>query len=68
MAMADGARPPIADDLEALIPAIVINSQERFEFYAGAASKDLALVIVSGEQRFYGNVVLTIGAVPPPAA
>jgi L-fucose mutarotase len=67
MAMADGARPPIADDLEALVPSITINAIERFDFYSVAASKDLALVIVTGEQRLYGNVLLTVGAVPPPA-
>jgi L-fucose mutarotase len=65
MAMANGAIPPIANDLSDLIPSISINSLERFEFYSEGTSKNLALVIVTGEQRLYGNVLLTVGAIAP---
>lgn len=37
----------------------------RFEFYDAASDKDVALVIASGEQRIYANLLLTIGVVMP---
>ena len=42
-------------------PAVHI---ERREFYAATRSEDLALVIVSGDRRWYANVLLTIGSTP----
>jgi L-fucose mutarotase len=37
---------------------------ERHAFYTAAA--DAFVVIRSGERRFYGNILLTKGVVPPP--
>ncbi len=37
----------------------------RFEFYEEARSPDTALVIATGEQRIYANLLLTIGVVMP---
>jgi len=37
----------------------------RFEFYEAARSPNLALVIATGEQRVYANILLTIGVIPP---
>ena len=34
-------------------------------FYDAASGPDLAMVIVTGEQRIYGNLLLTIGVVQP---
>lgn len=36
-------------------------------FYDAASGPDLALVIVTGEQRIYANLLLTIGVVQPTA-
>ncbi len=38
---------------------------ERFKFYVAAAQPDVALVIQTGEQRIYANLLLTIGVVMP---
>jgi L-fucose mutarotase len=38
----------------------------RFQFYDAARESDTALVIATGEQRIYANILLTIGVVPPP--
>jgi L-fucose mutarotase len=38
---------------------------ERFAFYDTASSDDVALVIATGEQRLYANLLLTIGVVRP---
>ncbi len=39
---------------------------ERFAFYAAATEPSVCLVIATGEQRIYANILLTIGVVPPP--
>ncbi len=41
------------------------EARGRFEFYDEASSPDTALVIASGEQRVYANLLLTVGVVPP---
>jgi L-fucose mutarotase len=38
---------------------------DRFAFYETASSDDVALVIATGEQRLYANLLLTIGVVMP---
>lgn len=68
MAMENGAFPPIAGELADLMPAIAVNALSRFEFYAAAISDHLALTVVTGEQRLYGNVLLTVGALAAPAS
>lgn len=39
---------------------------ERFKFYEAAESPNVALTILTGEQRIYANLLLTIGVVKPP--
>jgi L-fucose mutarotase len=39
---------------------------ERFKFYDAAESPNVALTILTGEQRIYANLLLTIGVVKPP--
>jgi L-fucose mutarotase len=39
---------------------------ERHAFYAAAA--DAFVVVQTGERRFYGNVLVTKGVIPPPGA
>ncbi len=38
----------------------------RFQFYDAARDRNTTLVIATGEQRIYANILLTIGVVPPP--
>ena len=33
----------------------------RFEFYDECRTEDLAIVIATGEQRIYANLLLTVG-------
>jgi L-fucose mutarotase len=66
MATADGSEPPIWSEFRAFLPDNPLQSLERFAFYAAASEKDVALVLATGEQRIYANVLLTIGVVPPP--
>jgi L-fucose mutarotase len=48
------------------LPGTPLQPLARFTFYAAASEKDVALVIATGEQRIYANLLLTIGVVPPP--
>ena len=58
----DGSRPPIFAEFENKLPeSIKLTDRGRFEFYNLVKSSDTALVIATGEQRIYANLLLTIG-------
>lgn len=40
-----------------------ITEMERMEFYNASASPNVALIIATGEQRIYANILLTIGVI-----
>ncbi len=62
----DEGTPPIFADFQALLPpGITLSRLKRFEFYEAARSVNTALVIATGEQRIYADVLLTIGVIPP---
>jgi len=42
---------------------VVFTSLERYAFYDTAKSDDLLLVIASGENRRFANIILTVGAI-----
>ena len=65
MATADGSEPPIWGEFRELLPGLTLQPLERFAFYEAASTTDVALVIATGEQRIYANLLLTIGVVPP---
>lgn len=68
MARHDGAEPSIYADFRKLLPEDVeLSPLERFTFYDEAKKEDCCLVIATGEQRIYANILLTIGVVDPPA-
>lgn len=62
----DGAEQAIFSDFRRHLPGIELQKLGRFEFYDLARSSDVSLVIATGEQRIYANLLLTIGVVPPP--
>ena len=62
----DGKMPAIVSEYRKLFPkSVPFDPRGRFEFYDEAASPDTSLVIASGEQRVYANLILTVGVVPP---
>lgn len=61
----DGTEPPIFEEFRALLPNVELQHLGRFQFYDAARDTDVALVIATGEQRVYANILLTIGVVPP---
>ncbi len=61
-----GIAPTIHTDFRAILPSTVpLNTLARFDFYAAACHSDTALVIATGEQRIYANLLLTLGVVMP---
>jgi L-fucose mutarotase len=64
----DGSEPSIYADFRRLLPGIELEKHKRFPFYDLARGSDVSLVIATGEQRIYANILLTIGVVPPPRA
>ena len=64
----DGAEPSIYQDFRRILPDdLELTPLERFTFYDEAKKDSCCLVIATGEQRIYANILLTIGVVQPPA-
>ncbi len=62
--MPEGAEPPIFNEFRELLPAgMPLDPLDRFAFYAAARDDDLGLLIATGEERVYANILLTIGVV-----
>ncbi len=67
MQTADGSEPPVFAEFRNILQhRIEIEPVERFAFYEAVGNPTVALVIATGEQRIYANILLTIGVVPPP--
>ena len=65
MEPASGPEPTIFSEFSRLLPDLELSRYDRFEFYEVASSPDTCLQIVTGEQRIYANLLLTIGVVAP---
>ncbi len=69
MAPPDGKMPAVVSEYRKLIPkSAPFASLERFDFYEEASTPDTSLVIASGEQRVYANLLMTVGVIPPKIA
>jgi L-fucose mutarotase len=61
-----GEASTIIDEFRALLPAgTPITAHHRHAFYEVCLDSSVALVIATGEQRTFSNIVLTIGVVFP---
>ena len=62
-----GGEPAIFQDFRSILPpGLDLGKLGRFEFYDTARQPDTALLIATGEQRIYANILLTIGVVALP--
>ncbi len=61
----EGPEPPIFQEFRSLMPDLDLTKWDRFEFYEEASGPDTCVQIVTGEQRIYANILLTIGVVLP---
>lgn len=56
---------PVHDEYRRLLGADVpVAIMERFAFYEECRGNDLALLVATGEDRIYANLLLTIGVAP----
>lgn len=60
-----GPEPTIFQEFRSLMPDVELAKFSRFEFYEEAEGPDTCLQIVTGDQRLYANLLLTIGVVAP---
>jgi L-fucose mutarotase len=61
----DGTEAPIlATFRTALGPAVPITGLARHDFYGACRVPNVAVAIATGEERWYANILLTIGAIP----
>jgi len=61
----EGPDPPVFEEFHKLLPGLPITRCSRYEFYEEASSDDVCLQVVTGEQRLYANILLSIGVVAP---
>ena len=60
----DGIAPDICRQFRELLPpTLELQKHTRFPFYDLARDPDCSLVIATGEQRIYANILLVIGVV-----
>lgn len=65
MENADGAASPAVEGYgQALGTEVALTGLERFTFYDRARENDVAVVVATGEQRQYANLLLTVGVIP----
>lgn len=65
MAPPSGPDPDIFAEFSERMPSITLERLGRLPFYEEAGSDDTCLTIVTGEQRIYANLLLTIGVRMP---
>ncbi len=61
----EGREPQVFQEFRSLLPHIALNAMSRFEFYEEASGPEACLQIVTGDQRLYANILLTIGVIAP---
>ena len=67
MQQADGQPAPVIAEMRRLLPDVPFESLERFAFYDTAHSRLTSIMVATGEQRLYANLLLTIGYIRPGA-
>ena len=59
----------VHEEYKALLgEAVPVEIMERSAFYEACRSRDLAVLVATGEDRIYANLLLTVGVVSPTAA
>ncbi len=66
MLMDNGQEAPIVAEFRAMIPqGVEFKSLPRSDYYDAVKSPDTNVVIATGEQRLYANLLLVVGVVTP---
>jgi len=61
----EGPEPTIFQEFRSILPDTPLTQYDRYSFYEEAEGPDTCLQIMTGEQRIYANILLTIGVVMP---
>ncbi len=61
----EGPEPAIFEEFRKCLPDLSLTLFDRYRFYDEVEEPDTCLVIMTGEQRIYANILLTIGVVMP---
>jgi L-fucose mutarotase len=62
MIMDDGQEAPIVEEFRKLLPAgVPVEGLQRFPFYDAVNVPQTSVLIATGEQRLYANLLLTVG-------
>ena len=64
----DGQPAPVVAEFERLLPGVDLQPVERFAFYDLCRQPLTSVVVATGEQRLYANVLLTVGYIRPASA
>lgn len=56
---------PIHDEFRAALPGVEFGEISRWDYYEAARAQEVQVVVATGEQRLYGNLLLTIGVRQP---
>lgn len=56
---------PAHDDYRAALPGVEFGEISRWDFYDVARADDVQIVIATGDQRLYANLLLTVGVRHP---
>ena len=64
MLNADNQEAPVVAEYRQLLPAdVALRGLPRFEYYDAVQTPDTCLVIATGEQRQYANLLLVVGVI-----
>jgi L-fucose mutarotase len=64
----DGQAAPVVAEFRRLLPGVELQPVERFAFYDLCRQPLTSIVVATGEQRLYANVLATIGYIRPVSA
>ena len=59
----DGSEPVIFAEFARLLGGVPLERVDRASFYGMASGPNLAVAVATGEERVFGNILLTIGVV-----
>ena len=62
---ADPVEIPIHDEFRAALPGVEFGEISRWDFYDAARDENVGIIVATGEQRLYGNLLLTVGVRQP---
>jgi len=62
----DNQEPPVVAEYRRMLPAgVSVQGLARFDYYEEVKSPDTCLVIATGEQQLYANILLVVGVITP---